>query len=117
MHFEELFPGSIWLNQALFSVFLDNLVHGGIMDIDIDLLELIGNLFAAPMGIILFYLKDQFLNIFGNWFSTGRIVLICPESFDEPTLPIERCLIARFDRAFSMASVNLSVFLKISLRF
>ena len=49
------------------------------MNINIDFLKFVGNLFSAPMIVFLFHLKNQIFDVSGDGFSSGCFMFIAPK--------------------------------------
>jgi hypothetical protein len=90
MHFKKPFPGTIWLNKALLPESADYSVYSNVMNINIDFLKFISNLFATPEVVILFHFKNQFLNFFDDRISTRCFIFITPEALNKSALPVKQ---------------------------
>lgn len=70
---------------------VDNSVYSGVMNIDVDFLQLVSDLFTAPEIVFLFHLKNQIFDVSVNGSPSSCFMFIAPEVFDEPSLPTKKC--------------------------
>jgi hypothetical protein len=88
MHFKEFLPGAIWENKAFLTESVNNPIYSRVMNIDINFLKFVGNLFTAPKIVLLLHLKNQFFDISGDGFSPRSFMFIAPVILNESTLPV-----------------------------
>ena len=89
MSLQESRPGSYWLYFALLSESLDNLIHGSVMDFNVQFLQLISDPSAPPEWINCLHLKNQFLDGGRYRFPSSFLALEGPPFFNETSLPFQ----------------------------
>ncbi len=92
MCLQKSFPRSVRADTALFRECLEYLVDSCIVDIDSNLLQLIGNFLASPERVILLHFKNQILEITADRLPTWWFMFPGPEIPDELTLPAQKCI-------------------------